>query len=67
VEFVSFVRATTTGGGASWKVYITFMAREYPNGPLMEYQAKAMDFVGDRSPVPILCRPAPKPLTHFDR
>ncbi|KAG7602543.1 hypothetical protein AtNW77_Chr5g0101111 [Arabidopsis thaliana] len=63
VEFVSIVRATTTGGGASWKVYITFMAREYPNGPLMEYQAKAMDFVGDRSPVPILCRPAPKPLT----
>ncbi|XP_010495243.1 PREDICTED: uncharacterized protein LOC104772310 [Camelina sativa] len=65
VEFVRIVRATTNAGGASWKLYITFMAREYPNGPLLEYQAKAMDFVGDsRPPFPILCRPSPKPLNH---
>ncbi|XP_010492645.1 PREDICTED: uncharacterized protein LOC104769999 [Camelina sativa] len=66
VEFDSIVRATTNAGGASWKLYITFMAREYPNGPLLEYQVKAMDFVGDsRPPFPILCRPAPKPLNHY--
>ncbi|XP_010453892.1 PREDICTED: uncharacterized protein LOC104735745 [Camelina sativa] len=60
VEFDSIVRATTNAGGASWKLYITFMAREYPSGPLVEYQAKAMNFVGQsRDPVPILCRPAP--------
>ncbi|XP_010492646.1 PREDICTED: uncharacterized protein LOC104770001 [Camelina sativa] len=62
VEFDSIVRATTNAGGASWKLYITFMAREYPSGPLVEYQAKAMNFVGQsRDPVPILCRPAPSP------
>ncbi|EOA21449.1 hypothetical protein CARUB_v10001832mg [Capsella rubella] len=65
VEFVSIVRATTNGGGPRWNLYITFMAREYPNGPLVEYQAKAMNFAGQsRPPFPILCRPAPKPLTN---
>ncbi|XP_019097863.1 PREDICTED: uncharacterized protein LOC104770002 [Camelina sativa] len=58
VEFDSIVRATRNAGGASWT--ISFMAREYPSGPLLEYQAKAMNFVGQsRDPVPILCRPAP--------
>ncbi|EOA19671.1 hypothetical protein CARUB_v10003324mg [Capsella rubella] len=64
VEFVSIVRATLTAG-SRWKMYITFMAREYPNGPLIEYQAKAMDFAGrSRPPFPILCRPSPKPLIY---
>ncbi|XP_033131927.1 uncharacterized protein LOC117126859 [Brassica rapa] len=30
---------------------------KHPDGPLMEYQAKAMDF-GGKPPFPILCRPA---------
>lgn len=63
MEFVSVVRANMSGGGR-WKLYITFMAREYPNGPLVEYQAKAMDFAGEsQPPLPILCRPAPKSLS----
>uniref|UniRef100_A0A0D2ZY31 Uncharacterized protein n=1 Tax=Brassica oleracea var. oleracea TaxID=109376 RepID=A0A0D2ZY31_BRAOL len=42
------------------KLYITFMAREYPDGSLVEYQAKAMDFAGGvEPPFSILCRPAP--------
>ncbi|KAF8047404.1 hypothetical protein N665_3055s0003 [Sinapis alba] len=58
VEVVSIVRGNKkTENG--WKLYITFMAREYPNGPLVEYQAKAKDFAGGRKPpFPILCRPA---------
>ncbi|KAL0843216.1 hypothetical protein Bca101_016461 [Brassica carinata] len=56
VEFVTIVRGNLKVGGG-WKLYITFMAREYPNGPLLEYQAKAMDF-GGKPPFPILCRPA---------
>ncbi|WZZ38493.1 hypothetical protein YC2023_034752 [Brassica napus] len=43
-----------------WKLYITFTAREYLDGPLVEYQAKAMDFAGGETPpFPIICRPAP--------
>ncbi|CAH8381472.1 unnamed protein product [Eruca vesicaria subsp. sativa] len=58
VEVVSIVRGNLKPGGG-WKLYITFMAREYPDGPLVEYQAKAMDFAGHKKPVfPILCRPA---------
>ncbi|KAG2333775.1 hypothetical protein Bca52824_004955 [Brassica carinata] len=58
VEVVSIVRGNLKVGGG-WKLYITFMAREHPNGPLVEYQAKAMDFAGHRKPpFPILCRPA---------
>ncbi|KAL0709635.1 hypothetical protein Bca4012_016613 [Brassica carinata] len=56
VEFVTIVRGNLKVGGG-WKLYITFMAREYPNGPLLEYQAKAMDF-GGIPLFPILCRPA---------
>ncbi|KAF8047405.1 hypothetical protein N665_3055s0004 [Sinapis alba] len=56
VEFVSIVRGNMKVGDG-WKLYITFMAREHPNGPLVEYQAKAMDF-GGKPPFPILCRPA---------
>ncbi|CAH2072553.1 unnamed protein product [Thlaspi arvense] len=59
VEVVSVVRANERSGGRT-KLYITFMAREYPNGPLLEYQAKAMIFAGGaKPPFPILCRPAP--------
>ncbi|KAF2613943.1 hypothetical protein F2Q70_00007531 [Brassica cretica] len=56
VKFLSIVRGNLKVGGG-WKLYINFMAREYPNGPLVEYQAKAMDF-GGKPPFPILCRPA---------
>ncbi|CAA7033062.1 unnamed protein product [Microthlaspi erraticum] len=43
VELDSIVSATVSGG-ARWKIYITFMAREYQNGPLVEYQAKVMRY-----------------------
>ncbi|XP_056853445.1 uncharacterized protein LOC130502680 [Raphanus sativus] len=56
VEVVSIVRGNLKVGDG-WKLYITFMAREYTNGPLVEYQAKAMDF-GAKPPFPILCRAA---------
>ncbi|KAG2333776.1 hypothetical protein Bca52824_004956 [Brassica carinata] len=56
VEFVSIVRGNMKVGDG-WKLYITFMAREHPDGLPMEYQAKAMDF-GGKPPFPILCRPA---------
>ncbi|EOA19750.1 hypothetical protein CARUB_v10003894mg, partial [Capsella rubella] len=42
------------------KSYITFMAREKPDGPIVEYQAKCMVTL-DRKRHPILCRPAPSP------
>ncbi|EOA21940.1 hypothetical protein CARUB_v10002434mg [Capsella rubella] len=46
------------------KVYITFMAREYENGPLVEYQAKVMRYAAHRKPpFPILCRPSPTPTS----
>ncbi|CAL9230610.1 unnamed protein product [Arabidopsis halleri] len=61
VELVSIERATVSGG-ARWKIYITCMAREYENGPLVEYQAKVMRYAGNyEPPFPILCRPSPKP------
>ncbi|CAL9230608.1 unnamed protein product [Arabidopsis halleri] len=59
VELVSVERATVSGG-ARWKIYITCMAREYENGPLVEYQAKVMRYAGNYElPRPILCRPKP--------
>ncbi|WZZ38491.1 uncharacterized protein BNAC03G08220D [Brassica napus] len=58
VEVVSIVRANLKARGG-FKLYITFMAREHQDGPLVEYQAKAMDFAGGiKPPFPILCRPA---------
>lgn len=57
VEFVEVVRGHYRGGPRS-KSYITFMAREKPDGPLVEYQAKAMVTL-DRKRHPILCRPTP--------
>ncbi|KAL0746396.1 hypothetical protein Bca101_028398 [Brassica carinata] len=57
VEFVEVVRENYRGGPRP-KSYITFMAREKPDGPLVEYQAKAMATL-DRKFHPILCRPAP--------
>ncbi|AED92385.1 putative protein [Arabidopsis thaliana] len=60
VELVEIVRVIELGG-ATWNSYITFMAREYPNGPLVEYHAKVMSYVGqEKPPFPILCRPSPK-------
>ncbi|XP_019084349.1 PREDICTED: uncharacterized protein LOC104709765 [Camelina sativa] len=59
VEFVEVVRGYYRAGRRS-KSYITFMAREKPDGPLVEYQAKCMVTL-DRKRHPILCRPAPTP------
>ncbi|CAH8390735.1 unnamed protein product [Eruca vesicaria subsp. sativa] len=57
VEFVEIVRGHYRGGPRS-KSYITFMAREKPDGPLVVYQAKAMVTL-DTKRHPILCRPTP--------
>ncbi|EOA21586.1 hypothetical protein CARUB_v10001998mg [Capsella rubella] len=59
VEFVEVVRGNFHGGPRS-KSYITFMAREKPDGPLVEYQAKSM-LTLDGNVHPILCRPSPMP------
>ncbi|XP_010464107.1 PREDICTED: uncharacterized protein LOC104744714 [Camelina sativa] len=58
VEFVEVVRGTFRGGPKS-KSYITFMAREKPDGPLVEYQCKAWSTFVRHEHYPILCRPAP--------
>ncbi|KAJ0248121.1 hypothetical protein HA466_0164770 [Hirschfeldia incana] len=61
VELVEIVRVIVLGGGTR-KAYITFMARESPNGPLIEYQAKIVTYTKNlKPPVPILCRPSPIP------
>ncbi|KAL9279733.1 hypothetical protein AtEden1_Chr5g0100401 [Arabidopsis thaliana] len=60
LELVNVVRATERGA-ATWRLYITFMAREFPDGPLVEYQAKVIKFLGVKDPFPVLCRAAPKP------
>ncbi|EFH50070.1 hypothetical protein ARALYDRAFT_661552 [Arabidopsis lyrata subsp. lyrata] len=60
LELVNVVRATERGA-ATWRFYITFMAQEYRDGPLVEYQAKVIKFLGDKVPFPVLCRPSPKP------
>ncbi|CAA7051538.1 unnamed protein product [Microthlaspi erraticum] len=61
VELVEIVRVIVTGGGTR-KAYITFMARESLNGPLVEYQAKVVTYAGNwKPPFPIFCRPTPKP------
>lgn len=60
LEVDSVVRATVSRGGR-WKFYLTLMAREYHNGPLVEYQAKVMWYIGNsKPPFPIFCRPSPK-------
>ncbi|KAF8048112.1 hypothetical protein N665_2673s0003 [Sinapis alba] len=59
VEFVEVVRANYRGGPRPVS-YITFMAREKPDGPLVEYQAKGMSTL-DGKKHPMLCRPAPNP------
>ncbi|XP_023642407.1 uncharacterized protein LOC17893467 [Capsella rubella] len=48
------------------KSYITFMAREFPDGDLVEYQAKTEKRVWQRKPHVIFCRPAPKPKDPTD-
>ncbi|CAH2071763.1 unnamed protein product [Thlaspi arvense] len=57
VEFAELVRGNYRGGPRP-KSYITFMAREKPDGPLVEYQTKAMITL-DHKMHPIICRPAP--------
>lgn len=42
------------------KAYITFMAKEFPEGELVEYQAKAERKAWQRNIHPIFCRPALK-------
>lgn len=49
LELVKVVRATGSGV-AKWKLYIRFMAREYHEGTLVEYQAKVIKFMGDFEP-----------------
>ncbi|KAF8051888.1 hypothetical protein N665_1657s0008 [Sinapis alba] len=59
VELVEIVRVIVLGGGTR-KAYITFMAREFFNGPLVEYQAKVVTYAKNlKPPFPILCRPTP--------
>lgn len=61
VELVEIVRVIVLGGGTR-KAYITFMAPESLNGPLIEYQAKVVTYAKNlKPPVPILCRPSPIP------
>ncbi|CAH8323487.1 unnamed protein product [Eruca vesicaria subsp. sativa] len=61
VELVDIVRVIVLGGGTR-KAYITFMARESLNGPLVEYQAKVVTYANDlKPPFPILCRPSSIP------
>ncbi|KAL1188347.1 hypothetical protein V5N11_031722 [Cardamine amara subsp. amara] len=61
VKFVEVVRGYYLSSPRS-KSYITFMAKETPDGLPVEYQAKCMVTV-DRKRHPILCRPTstPKP------
>ncbi|KAG7576166.1 Cystatin-related plant [Arabidopsis thaliana x Arabidopsis arenosa] len=54
----SGARGAFTAGPKS-KSYITFMAREKPDGPLVEYQCKAWSTFVRHENYPILCRPAP--------
>ncbi|CAE5956445.1 unnamed protein product [Arabidopsis arenosa] len=51
------VRAVVILGGGV-KAYITFMAKESPEGELVEYQGKAEWKVWQRNIHPLLCRPA---------
>jgi len=61
LKLVNVVRATERGA-AAWRLYITFMAQEYRDGPLVEYQAKVIVFLGDEeNRFPVLCRESPKP------
>ncbi|XP_019097367.1 PREDICTED: uncharacterized protein LOC104772074 [Camelina sativa] len=62
LELVNVVRVNVSGL-AKWKLYITFMACEYGDGPLVEYQAKVIHSIMklEVPPFPVLCRPSPKP------
>ncbi|KAL1188353.1 hypothetical protein V5N11_031728 [Cardamine amara subsp. amara] len=60
VEFVQVVRGYYLASPRS-KSYITFVAKEKPDGPLVEYQAKCSMVTLDRKRQPILCRPTPTP------
>ncbi|KAL1188354.1 hypothetical protein V5N11_031729 [Cardamine amara subsp. amara] len=59
VKFVEVVRGYYLTSVRS-KSYITFLAKETPDGPPVPYQAKCMVTL-DRKRHPILCRPAPTP------
>jgi cystatin-related protein len=52
---------TITAFVAGLKCYITFMARESPNGQPVEYQAKTEQRLWQKNTHVIFCRPAPKP------
>ncbi|VVA93768.1 unnamed protein product [Arabis nemorensis] len=58
VEFVQVVRGNFSLGSRS-KTYVTFLAKEKPDGPLVEYQAKVWSTFKKGENFPILCRPAP--------
>lgn len=47
---------------AGIKCYITFMAKETPNGSLVEYQAKTEWKIRQVYTYPIFCRPSPPPV-----
>ncbi|KAF2557144.1 hypothetical protein F2Q68_00018196 [Brassica cretica] len=55
----SIVRANLTRVNG-YKLYITFMARESPEGELVEYQAKTERKVWQRKYHAMFCRPTPK-------
>ncbi|CAH2054252.1 unnamed protein product [Thlaspi arvense] len=63
VEFVEVVRALYSRG-PRWQSYITFQAREKPDGPLVPYQAKVLSGFSKGQHFPILCRPE-KPSCWF--
>ncbi|KAJ0266576.1 hypothetical protein HA466_0005570 [Hirschfeldia incana] len=52
---------------AGIKCYITFMAREIPTGPLVEYQAKTEWKIRQVHTYPIFCRPSPPPADLKDK
>ncbi|CAH8356683.1 unnamed protein product [Eruca vesicaria subsp. sativa] len=55
------VRAVICTISRSLKSYITFMARETPDGDLVEYQAKTEKMPWQKRDHALFCRPTPKP------
>ena len=58
---VSIVKAVVCTVSCSVKSYITFMARETPDGDLVEYQAKTEQMPWQNRAHGLFCRPTPKP------
>ncbi|CAH8356604.1 unnamed protein product [Eruca vesicaria subsp. sativa] len=62
------VRAVICTISCSLKSYITFMARETPDGDLVEYQAKTEKMPWQKRDHALFCRPTPKPkVIHVPR